>query len=85
MTDAVKDMQITGCRVHLTFRAMDAGRWELQADVQCGTGTQAHQQTVHSGPCPSREAAEQQALALVGKILGHNETRNTSPVANRPS
>ena len=38
MAEIVKDMQITGCRVHLTFRAFDALQCEVQADVHCGAG-----------------------------------------------
>lgn len=82
MPDDTKDIQIAGCQVHLTYHALDDGRWTVQGIVRCGAEEQSKEQSVTAGPCESREAAEKEALDRVGKALGHNEDRSTSRVKN---
>jgi hypothetical protein len=82
MPDDTKDIQIAGCQVHLTYHALDDGRWTVQGIVQCGADENSAEQPVTTGPCESREAAEMEALDQVGKVLGHNEDRSTSRVKN---
>jgi hypothetical protein len=80
MSNDTKDIRITGCDVHLIFHASSDGRWSVNGTVRCGVGDKASEQSVTSGPCSTREAAEQEALARVGEALGRNVDRQTSPL-----
>ncbi|MDR4480687.1 MAG: hypothetical protein R3B37_13215 [Nitrospira sp.] len=82
MSNDTKNIRITGCDVHLTFHAVGDGRWTVDGIVHCGTGEKSDEQAVTSGPCASREAAEQDVLERVGHILGHNVDRHTSRIEN---
>ncbi|MBA3752971.1 MAG: hypothetical protein H0X01_02250 [Nitrospira sp.] len=83
MPDDTKDIQIAGCLVHLTYQALDDGRWTVVGVVRCGIEEQIEQQSVATGPCATREAAEKDALERVSKVLGNNVDRSTSRVKNR--
>ena len=82
MSNDTKDIRITGCDVHVTFHAAGDGRWSADATVGCGVGHNLAEQSVASGPCSTREAAEQEVLARDGEVLGRNVDRNTSRVEN---
>ncbi len=77
-----KDIQISGCQVHLTYHALADGRWTVMGIVRCGVAEQIVEESVATGPFPTREAAEQDALNRLSKILGNNVDRSTSPVKN---
>ncbi|MBA2487687.1 MAG: hypothetical protein H0V35_16620 [Nitrospira sp.] len=79
MPEDTKDIQIAGCQVHLTYQALDDGRWTVVGVVRCGI----EEQSVATGPCATREAAEKDALERVSKVLGNNVDRSTSRVKNR--
>ena len=82
MTENTKDLQMAGCQVHLTYQARADGCWKFQGIVQCGLGENRGEQSVETGPFPTREAAEQDALDRLGKILGTNVDRSSSRVKN---
>jgi hypothetical protein len=76
-----KDMIVAGCRVHLAFSSTDS-RWSVQGTVDCGLEENSGRQSFVTGSFPTREAAEQDALSMVNRILGHNVDRSTSRVLN---
>ena len=73
-----KDMQIAGCQVHLTYHALADGRWTVMGIVRCGVAEQMIEESVATGPFPTREAAEKDALDRLSKILGNNIDRSSS-------
>ena len=82
MSEDAKDIQMAGCHVHLTYHALPDGRWTIMGIVRCGAEEQVTEQSVATGPFPTREAAEKDALDRLSKVLGHNVDRNTSRVKN---
>ena len=77
-----QDIRIAGCDVHLTFRQASGDQWSVEATFRCGVGDKRREESVHSGPCATREEAEQLVLGRVGDSLGHNVDRHTSRVNN---
>lgn len=77
-----KDMRIAGCDVHLRFHQAGDGQWFIDATFRCGIADHSRQQSLTSGPCATREEAEQTVLGLVGERLGHNVDRHTSRIHN---
>ena len=82
MSEDTKDLQMAGCQVHLIYHALAGGYWKVQAIVHCGLGENRGEQSVETGPFVTREAAEQDALVRLGKILGTNVDRSSSRVKN---
>ncbi len=82
MAQDTKDLQMGGCQVHLTYHALEDGRWTVMGIVRCGTAENAGEQSVATGPFPTREAAEQDALERLGEVLGNNVDRSHSRVKN---
>lgn len=82
MSEDTQDLQMAGCQVHLTYHALADGRWTVFGVVRCGIGENTGEQTVATEPFPTREAAEQDALDRLGKILGTNVDRSSSRVKN---
>ncbi len=77
-----KDMRIAGCDVHLTFLQAGGDQWSVEATFRCGVGEKRRRESVHSGPCATREEAEHIVLGRVGDRLGHNVDSHTSRVHN---
>jgi hypothetical protein len=82
MSDDSKDIQMAGCKVHLTYHASADGRWTVLGIVRCGVSDKIEEQSVATGPFPTREAAEKDALDRISKILGNNVDCSSSPVKN---
>lgn len=82
MSEDTKDLQIAGCQVHLTYHALADGRWTVLGIVRCGVAEKMEEQSVATGPFPTREEAEQDALDRVSKVLGNNTDRSSSRVKN---
>lgn len=82
MPEDTKDLQMAGCQVHLTYHALADGRWTVLGIVRCGADRNQTEQSVATGPFPTREEAEQDALDRLGKILGNNIDRSSSRVKN---
>ena len=82
MSEETKDLQMAGCQVHLTFHALSGGQWTVVGVVRCGVDENQGEQSVATGPFPSREEAEQDALGRIGNILGNNIDRSSSRVKN---
>ena len=82
MSEFTKDLQMAGCQVHLTYHALEDGRWTVSGVVQCGIAENKGEQSVATEPFSTREAAEQSALEKLGVILGTNVDRNNSRVKN---
>lgn len=82
MPEDTKDMQMAGCQVHLTYHALADGRWTVLGIVRCGIDERIEEQSVATGPFPTREAAEKDALARIGKALGNNIDRSSSRLKN---
>lgn len=82
MPEDSKDIQIAGCQVHLTYHALADGRWTVMGIVRCGVAEQVVEESVATGPFPTREAAEKDALDRLGKVLGNNIDRSSSRVKN---
>jgi len=81
-SDDTKDIRIVGCDVHLTFHQGGGEQWYVEATFRCGVGEKRREESVDSGPCATREEAEQIVLGRVGHMLGHNVDSHTSPVKN---
>ena len=81
-SDDTKDIRIAGCDVHLTFHQGGGERWYVEATFRCGVGEKRREESVDSGPCATREEAEQMVLGRVGHRLGHNVDSHTSRVKN---
>lgn len=76
-----KDMKIAGCDVQLIFSK--SGRdWTVVGTLSSGTADNKREETVTSGPCGTRDLAEQKALERITELMGHNVDRNTSRVNN---
>lgn len=82
MAEDAKDIQMAGCQVHLTYHALGDGRWKAEGVVHCGVGENTREESVETDPFPTREAAEQDALERLGKILGTNVDRSSSRIKN---
>ena len=82
MSEDTKNLQMAGCQVHLTFHALADGRWTVLGIVRCGVESNQGEQSVATGPFPSREEAEQDALNRIASILGNNTDRSSSRVKN---
>lgn len=82
VSNDTKDIRIVGCDVHLTFRQVGGDQWSVEATFRCGVGDKRREQSVDSGPCATREEAEQLVLGRVGDMLGHNVDSHTSRVTN---
>lgn len=77
-----KAIRMAGCDVHLTFHQTDGSQWSAEASFRCGVEEKRREESVHSGPCATREEAEQLVLGRVSDMLGHNVDRHTSRVNN---
>jgi len=80
--DDIKDMQVAGCRVKLTFCELELGRWMVQGTVQCGIDKQAAERSFSTASYATRDEAEQDALRQAAALMGNNVDRNTSRVKN---
>ena len=80
MAEDTKDMQMSGCRVTLTYRQVADNHWTVLGLVRSGVGDNMQQQSVATGSFPTREAAEADALNRVTELLGNNVDRSSSPV-----
>ena len=78
----MKDIRIAGCDVHLTFHQSNDDQWSIEAAFRCGVQEKKREEFVSSGPCATREEAEQIVLGRVGDMLGHNVDSHTSRVNN---
>lgn len=78
----IKDMRVAGCRVQLSFHAIERGRWTVQATVRCGVEDHAAEQSIRTSSYTTREEAEQEALRQVADLLGNNVDRSSSRVKN---
>ncbi|MCE3223074.1 MAG: hypothetical protein K0S58_1254 [Nitrospira sp.] len=70
MSEDTKDIQMAGCQV------------PVLGIVRCGVDGNVAEQSVATGPFPTREAAEMDALDRLSKVLGNNIDRNTSRLKN---
>lgn len=82
MSEDTKDIQMAGCQVRLSYHALADGRWTVLGIVRCGVDGNVAEQSVATGPFPTREAAEMDALDRLSKVLGNNIDRNTSRLKN---
>ena len=82
MSQDTKDIQMAGCQVHLTYHALSDGRWTVLGILRCGIGEKMEEQSVATGPFPTREAAEKDALDRLGRLLGNNIDRSSSRITN---
>lgn len=82
LSSDIKDIRVAGCDVHLTFHQAGGSQWSVEAAFRCGVGDSRREETVDSGPCATREEAEQLVLGRVSELLGHNVDRHSSPVNN---
>lgn len=77
-----KDIRMAGCDVHLTFHQTAGNQWAAEATFRCGVEDKQREESTGSGPCATREEAEQRVLGRVSDMLGHNVDRHTSRVNN---
>lgn len=82
VSNDTKDIRIAGCDVHLIFHQAGGKQWSVKATFRCGVGEKRREESVDSGPCATREEAEQVVLERVGHMLGHNVDSHTSRVNN---
>jgi hypothetical protein len=78
----IKEIRVAGCRVQLTFRAVEQGGWVVQGTVKSGEDDQASERSFRTAAYPTRDEAEQDALQQASDRLGNNVDRSSSRVKN---